>query len=451
MKRLQPVVWSKGTFLSPQHLQSQDRFIESALQFRLGALNFRPWGFSELRINQQELAAGNFAIYSARGILPDGLPFDIPDSDPPPPLRPLAPYLEAEKESLDVFLALPHYQERGLNVAVSQRNTDTRYRAEVMTVRDENTGMSEKLIQVARKNFRLLMEGESREGTSALQIANVKRTSTDSFQVEPRFVPPVLDIAASDYLLSILRRLVEILAAKSSILGGMRRQKNQSLADFTSSDIANFWLLYTVNSYFPLLNHLFETKKGHPEGLFSVMTSMAGALTAFSIKLQPRDLPAYDHEDLGRCFTDLDEKLRELLETTVPTNVVSLPLKLVQPSVYATALADDKYLVKTRMYLAISAETKEAELIKKVPSLVKVCSATHIDTLIRQALPGIQLTHSAKPPGAIPVKVNYQYFSLNQAGAAWEAVNRARNFAAYVPADFPNPQLELIILLPEAV
>jgi type VI secretion system protein ImpJ len=261
----------------------------------------------------------------------------------------------------------------------------------------------------------------------------------------------VLDIAASDYLVSILRRLVEILAAKSSILGGTRRQKNQSLADFTSSDIANFWLLYTVNSYFPLLNHLFETKKGHPEGLFSAMTSMAGALTAFSLKLQPRDLPAYDHEDLGRCFTDLDEKLRELLETTVPSNVVSLPLKLVQPSVYATALADDKYLVRTRMYLAISAEIKEAELIKKVPSLVKVCSATHIDTLIRQALPGIQLTHSVKPPGAIPVKVNCQYFSLNQSGAAWEAVNRARNFAAYVPADFPNPQLELIILLPEAV
>jgi type VI secretion system protein ImpJ len=451
MKRLQPVVWSKGTFLSPQHLQTQDRFIESALQFRTSALNFRPWGFSELRINQQELAAGNFVISSARGILPDGLAFDVPDSDPPPPLRPLEPYFQAEQDSLDVFLALPHYQERGLNVAVGQRNADTRYRAEVITVRDENTGMSEKPIQVARKNFRLLMEGESREGTSVLQVANVKRTSADSFQVEARFVPPLLDIAASEYLLSILRRLVEILAAKGSILGGTRRQKNQSLADFTSSDIANFWLLYTVNSYFPLLNHLFETKKGHPEGLFSVMTSMAGALTAFSLKLQPRDLPAYDHEDLGPCFTDLDEKLRELLETTVPSNVVSLPLKLVQPSVYATALADDKYLVKTKMYLAISTETKEAELIKKVPSLVKVCSATHIDTLIRQALPGIQLTHSVKPPGAIPVKVNCQYFSLNQSGAAWEAVSRARNFAAYVPADFPNPQLELIILLPEAV
>ena len=29
MKRLQPVVWQKGTLLTPQHLQIQDRFIES--------------------------------------------------------------------------------------------------------------------------------------------------------------------------------------------------------------------------------------------------------------------------------------------------------------------------------------------------------------------------------------------------------------------------------------
>jgi len=204
-----------------------------------------------------------------------------------------------------------------------------------------------------------------------------------------------------------------------------------------------------VNSYLPLLNHLYETRKGHPERLFSAMTAMAGALTTFSSKVQTRDLPPYDHDELGQCFTDLDEKLRSLLETAVRTNVVSLPLKLTQPSVYATALDDDRYLAAKKMYLAIRAETKEAELIKKVPLLVKVCSATHIETLIRQAMPGMQLTHSPVPPSAIPVKMNYQYFSLDQSGYAWEAVGRARNFAAYVPADFINPALELIILLPE--
>ena len=45
MKRLQPVIWMKGTFLSPQHLQAQDRFIESSLEFRMESLTGNPWGF----------------------------------------------------------------------------------------------------------------------------------------------------------------------------------------------------------------------------------------------------------------------------------------------------------------------------------------------------------------------------------------------------------------------
>jgi type VI secretion system protein ImpJ len=46
------------------------------------------------------------------------------------------------------------------------------------------------------------------------------------------------------------------------------------------------------------------------------------------------------------------------------------------------------------------------------------------------------------------VKLNHQYFRLDRAGADWEAVQRARNLAVYVPEDFPAPQLELVLVLP---
>lgn len=450
MKRLEPVIWSKGTFLTPQHLQLQDRFLENTLQFHLDALAFRPWGFVEWQVNQELLGNGTFALSSASGILPDGLLFDIPNSDAAPAPKPLAELFAPDQDEVAVYLAIPQYRDRGLNVSAPVRNADTRYRAEVETFKDENTGASERPVQVARKNFRLLVEGESREGSSSLRVASVKKTAAGTFQLNPRFVPPLLDFTASDYLVSIARRLVEILSARSSMLSGTRRQKNQTLADFTTADIANFWLLYTINNYFPVLRHLFEVRAGHPEELYSAMLSLAGALTTFSLKIHPRDLPLYVHDDLGTCFTDLDEKLRLLLETVVPSNFVSLPLKLVQPSIYATSIDQDKYLVNTKMYLAINSEMNQGELINKSPHLVKVCSANHIEHLVRQALPGVPLTHVATPPSSIPMKLNFQYFSLSQTGLAWEAIQRARNLAAYVPGDFPNPQLELIILLPQA-
>src|SRR4029077_10928392 len=123
MKRLQPVIWTKGTFLSPQHLQLQDRFLENLLQFHLESLSFRPWGFSQLQISQEGLAAGWFGISSASGILPDGLLFDIPGSDSAPQHKILADYFDADQNTLEVYLAVPQYRERGLNIATSQRES----------------------------------------------------------------------------------------------------------------------------------------------------------------------------------------------------------------------------------------------------------------------------------------------------------------------------------------
>jgi type VI secretion system protein ImpJ len=451
MRQLQPVIWSKGTFLTPQHLQTRDRFLESVLQFRLEALSFCPWGFQELCIDREALAGGNIALTRAVGMFPDGLPFDIPDSDPAPPPKPLEPYFEPDQTSLDIYLAIPQHRERGLNVSIAERNADTRYVSTVVNLRDENTGSSEKPVQLARKNIRFLVEGESREGCACLRAARVKRTPAGSLQLDPSFIPPLLDISASEFLTSITRRLAEILAAKSSILSGNRRQRSASLAEFTSADIPIFWLLYTVNSHLPLLRHFYETGHAHPEKLYRVLSALGGALTTFSLKIQPRDLPAYDHDELGLCFSELDEKLRELLETVVPSNFVALPLKLVQPTIYATPIEDDKYLVGTKMYLAVNSTLDEAELAKKVPLLVKISSGTQVEQLVRRALPGIALTHMVKPPGSVPVKLNFQYFSLNQSGPAWEAIGKARNLAAFVPTEIPTPQLELLILLPEAV
>jgi type VI secretion system protein ImpJ len=450
MKSLQPVIWSKGTFLTPQHLQIQDRFIENTLQFQLESLSFRPWGFRELRIDQQALASGDFALASASGIFPDGLLFDIPESDPAPPPRKIADCFEVDSNTLDVFLAIPPYRDRGANVSMAHTGGDTRYKADFTQMRDENTGLAERPVQVARKNFRFLIGPELREGSSALRVATVQRSPAGAYQLDPVSVPPLLDFAASQYLRSIARRLVEILSARSSQLAGSRRQKNQSLADFTASDVANFWLLYTINSWFPLINHLVAAGTGHPERLFTAMLSLAGALTTFSTTIHPRDLPAYDHDNLSFSFSDLDEKLRILLETVVPSNFVSIPLKPVKTSIYAAAVTDDKYLSNTKLYLAVNAEMNAGELITRAPQLMKVCSANHIEHLVRQALPGVPMTHVPVPPGAIPIKLNYQYFSLSQGGLAWEAIVRSRNIAAYVPADFPNPQIELIVLLPYA-
>jgi type VI secretion system protein ImpJ len=450
MRQLQPVVWSKGVFLSPQHLQAQDRFFEENLRFLSDSLAFRNWGFSSLQIDGTGLSEGQLSVTQASGVFPDGLMIDMPASDAPPRSRTLEECFHDGQKRCSFFLAIPQDRPGGINIGLQRGGISTRFYSELQMLRDENSTGIEKPVSLARKNLQILAEGENLEGSVLLPLAQIERTEAGGYRIDTKYVPPMLNVKGNDLLTGILRGLIETLVGRSGQLAGTRRQRNQSLADFSASDVANFWLLYTINSHLPVLRHMLQSDRIHPETLFLQMLTLAGTLTTFSPKLEPKDLPKYEHEELGPCFLALDAMIAELLETVVPSNFVALPLKPLRDSIYAAAIDKDKYFENSRFYLAISSDLREADLISKTPLLAKAGSATHIEQLIRQALPGLKMTHVPVPPRAIPVKLRYQYFSLERSGPVWEAIVRSRNFGVYVPGEIPNPEMELIILFANA-
>lgn len=450
MRRLQKVLWTKGILLNPQHLQLQDGYLEDLLSFRMGALQHAPWGFSSLQIDQEALGGGLLSLTSASGIFPDGMPFSIPEADSHPAPRSLAEHWRQDQRTMDVFLAVPEYRHGGHNVSVDAEVRHTRYIAEAVVRRDENTGLMEKPIQLARRNLRLLVQHETQEGYSLLPVAQVVRAESGEVQLEPRFVPPVLDLAASRHLLTIARGIVEILSARSSSLSATRKQRNRALAHFDASDLAAFWLLYTVNTHLPVVRHIFEGRRAHPEALYEAFLALASALTSFSGELHPRDLPAYEHGDLRGCFESLDAIIRQLLETTVPRNHEVLPLTRTDSFIHAVAIDDDRLFAGTQMYLGVRTAAGAEEVARRGPLLLKVGAAPEVERLIRHALPGLGTRYVPVAPGNVPVKLGYHYFELDRSGGEWDAVRSARNLAVYVPSDFPEPQLELVVMLPAA-
>jgi type VI secretion system protein ImpJ len=448
MRQMQRVLWTKGVLLSPQHLQTQDRFLEDLIGFQLTSLSFCPWGFSQLEIDQEALTGGTLLISRAAGIFPDGMPFEIPQSDSAPAPKPILEHMRVDQEWLDLYLGIPEHRSGAGNISVVPGDRSARYVSEVAMRRDENTGLAEKPIQLARKNLRILAETESLDGHSVLHLARVRRSAAGQFQLDPTFIPPVVNIAASPYLVSIARRLVELLSAKSTALSGTRRHRNQGLADFGVSDVANFWLLYTVNTHLPGFRHLVEAGGAHPRDLYQAIIALAGALTTFSITDHPRALPAYSHTDLAGCFGPLDETVRRLLETVVPATFVTLPLRETMPTIHATAIEQDRYLAAPQLFLAIRVEAGGEEAVRRIPQLLKVGSADQVERLIKQALPGVALRYVPSPPSSVPARLGYHYFQLERSGAEWDSVRFARNLAVYVPSEIPQPQLELVVLLP---
>ena len=102
----------------------------------------------------------------------------------------------------------------------------------------------------------------------ALPIARVMRSGSGYFIFDPEFIPPCLRIPASERLMSVLGRLIEILEEKGASLALPKKQGGAQAA-FSTREIANFWFLHTVNSSLAPLRHLYLSKRGHPEELVS--------------------------------------------------------------------------------------------------------------------------------------------------------------------------------------
>lgn len=202
-----------------------------------------------------------------------------------------------------------------------------------------------------------------------------------------------------------------------------------------------------VNSYLPELKHILQVRQGHPESAYVAMLRLAGALSTFSLEARPENLPNYDHDELGRCFTLLDNRIRDLMETVIPSKFVPIPLEPTDRFIWSGKVTEDQYFRDSQFYLAVSAKMGVDDVIRKIPQLVKISSQDDIQRLIRNALPGVTLRHTPVPPSAIPVKLDNQYFSLNQSGPLWDAVMLSRQIAVFAPGEISEPKMEIIIVL----
>jgi type VI secretion system protein ImpJ len=452
MKNLRRVVWSRGMFLTPQHFQTLDNFIEDSTQFRFTASNFCNWGVVDLGIDQDSLANGLFTLHHCRGVLPDGVVFSIPETDAPPSGRPVAENFTPTQDSLDVFLALPERRVQGKNVTQPAENQPggaaTRFVAETLEIMDENGYGDQKTVQIGAKNFRLLFGNQNLDGFVTLRIAKVMRSEAGLYQLDPTFIAPCLDIASSEFLMNMLRRQIEILAAKGEALSARRRAAGPGQADFNVADTAIFWLLHTVNTALPELEHIWNVRRGHPEALWVALLHLVGSLSTFSTDSKARDLPAYNHDNLGFCFTALDQKIRDFLETVIKSKCISIPLRLIERSLWNGAITNDDYFKNSTFVLGVNARVGIEEIIGKVPQLAKVAPPDEIQNLIRLALPGVTLRHAPTPPPAVPFKMGNQYFLLNQNGRLWERIVQSRSLSLFIPPEIADARPELLVILP---
>jgi len=433
-------------FLTPHHLQQADRYHEGLIRRNVKAVQPLGWGVCQVQVDPEALTGGELLLSRCSAVMPDGLAVEVPELDPAPPSRAVVPAFDAKRASLGVYLASP-LARAGAASCSPEGTADgrpTRYRRQAATVADENGGAAEREIALAAKNLRVLFEGEPLDDFSALKVAELVRDAAGKFVLSETYVPPCLYLSASPRLSGLLRRVLEMISAKSDELGRQRRQRSQGLVEFTMSEAANFWFLHTLNAHIPLLSHYHAQARAHPEAVYLAMARLAGEMYTFAADGHPRDVPAYRHEALGETFGQLEERLRGLFGTVIPTRCTPVPLERTRETLYTGRLADDRLLEKAQLYLAVMAGVPEEKVAREVPIKAKVSSTDRVDQLIAAALRGLPLRHLATPPAEIPVQPGRTYFQIERSGEHWESVKKSRSISFYVPPEFTQLKLELM-------
>jgi type VI secretion system protein ImpJ len=450
MSKYRKIVWNEGMLLTPHHFQQWDNYHEDLLNSRTNSMMPYNYGILDLQVNNEAVANGNFQITNCRAVLPDGLMVNVPDAEAVPDLRPVGNHFGVEAEKLGVHLAIPAKKagEANFQAAGAAASSNLRFLQEGFQVKDETSGTNEQPIAYAKSNLRIVFDDELRDGFTSIKIAELQRTPTGQLKISDDYIPPILNISASVWLVNMLRQMVEILITKSGSLGEQRRQRNASLADFTTAEIAVFWLLHTINSSIPTLSHHFRNPMLHPEKLYLEMGTLAGKLMTFSLEHLPKDIVKYDHDDLYFTFANLSAQLKELLETVIPSRCVQIPLEKTRETLYVGRIDDERLLKEAAFYLAVNAQMPESKLIEGVPRVVKIASRDVIDSVIGSALPGVVLTHANPPPAPIPARMGFKYFQLDGMGPYWNGIAGSKVISVYVPNEIPDEKLELYAVKP---
>lgn len=431
-------------FLRPQHFQQQAQFDEGLAARILTQSAAFPWGVRKVELDSDALRAGQLRFDTLDLVFQDGFHVDAPGSCPLPSSRELAS-IPAAVTSLLIYVCVPEINAFGGNVHSPSEPAarPPRYVSGTASLTDLYTGALEAEITVLHANVRLLFEHENRDGHQSLPIARLSKSATGHWEIDEKYIPPLASIEGSRPLVTLTRRLLDILLAKSQALTATHRERRRSIAEHSSADISSFWLLHTVNRTFPLLNHYLRTNP-RPETLYSLLAQLCGELMTFSTTAMLADIPAYTHLDLAAVFERLDTMIRELLDTVISSRYTIIPLANSRPSFFIGRLDSERLIESADFYLSISGDMPIADMLESVPSRLKVGAPDDVEKILHSALPGVSLRHALQTPAAVPVRVGNHYFALEKQGQIFERMLKAHSICIYVPQALLGLKLELV-------
>ncbi|VEA66601.1 Uncharacterized protein conserved in bacteria [Serratia plymuthica] len=444
MKTEQPL-WGRGIMVSPQHFQQQVAYAAWSTECiaRMG-LN-HPWGMIESAFEPDALKLGRLQARKLHVRFPDGTLIDTDNADALPPVL----SLDSESHDVVVLLALPLLRANGGNCLKPDEVAErpVRFRQRWRDVRNQ-FGEDTRQIAVMQPELTLRFAHQNNSDYLTCPVVRLQQDLQGVWRLDDSFLPPLLTVQSSLWLVTQLEQLMTQLRARLTRLMAMRRESNERMADFAVADVSLFWLLNALNSAEPVLGQFQRNLQSPAERLYTELSRLAGSLLTFSLAHQVSAIPAYQHEQLNAVFPPLFDLLSDLLEASLPSRVVSIELEHDKRLHFWQArLQDPRLREDADYYLSVRSPMPVAQLQEQFPRQCKVGSPDHVRAIVNSSRVGVPLTPLRHVPAAIPLRLENQYFSLDVSHPLATDMLESGSCMFYVPGMLGEPELELFAVL----
>ncbi|MCA9263596.1 MAG: type VI secretion system baseplate subunit TssK [Planctomycetales bacterium] len=322
------VQWYEGLFLRPQHFQASERYWSERLHQSQRWDHPHHFGLRTVSFSDEALRNHKFEIKSLQARMRDGTLVDIgvgnePDRiDLKPSLEQLSRVTADLSDALDsdtairIYLAVPKLQLGRENVSDGGPGDETRFIQTVMEVHDENRGGSDQQIYFRNLNTRILLSTDDLSGYELLPIAQVRRANEREAApiIDDEYVPPVLTVAAWPGLgRDRIRAIYDIIGQKIEVISEQLRDRGVVRHSSDPADAERVSMLERLNEAYSTLGVIAFTDGVHPLDAYTELCRIVGQLSIFGDDRRARELPPYDHENLGPIFTEIRRRIEELI------------------------------------------------------------------------------------------------------------------------------------------
>ena len=448
-------------FLQPQHFQLSElhrQFLQKPL-LESGVPYF--WGVGDLEIVPGQLANNVLELTQATLLFRDGTYVEFPGNTLIAPRSFEGAWVDGDKP-FTIYAGLRRLSEVEPNVTVVKAldatvDVNTRYLTtadpdEVADIYSDGPSA-----QVKHLNYvvRLFWESElaNADHYDTVPIARLERDG-DAIKQSARFIPPCFVAGASSALVRMVKEIRDSIAGRTRQLEEYKAPREMQKAEFDASYMVYLLALRSLNRYTPLLFHYTETRQVHPWQIYGTLRQLIGELSSFSERFNmlgetadgESNLPAYDHQDIGRCMGAANSLITQMLNELTIGPELLVHMQLGAEGYYEAELAKNFFGSRNRYYIVMRTETDPDEAVRSFLAEAKVGTNRQLPTLISRALPGIETLHMAAAPQGLPRRAYSIYFRIEQVSEGWADVEQQGNLAIYWSSAPSDLAMDVVVL-----